>query len=30
MNDVELKKMILIIDELTEGNQNENRGKWNS
>lgn len=30
MSDVELKKMILIIDELTEGNKNEDRGKWNS
>jgi hypothetical protein len=30
MNDVELKKMIKIIDELTEGNKNEDRGKWNS
>ena len=30
MNDVELKKMIRIIDELTEGNSNEDRSKWNS
>jgi flagellin-specific chaperone FliS len=28
MNDVELKKLIFIIEQLTKGLDSENNGKW--